>query len=192
MVISVSDFLIVYGIYLLIFLLFMLAGFIWSLRDPERRLRWHSVLLKVPKLNHWLKLAVFSDWCRSMALLLSSQVPAVHAMKIANAGVSNLALRETLNKATRRVQEGETIHSALSEQSHIPGFMLHLIGSGEASSNLESMLQRIADYYAAMIRSEVDTLLKLLNPLLLIVIAGIIMVIILGVLTPIMQMNQMV
>ncbi|WP_432695300.1 type II secretion system F family protein [Marinobacterium sp. YM272] len=191
-VIAASNFLSSYGILVLLVMAGLVGGFIWRLQDPSRRLKWHTQLLQLPKLGYWLKLAVLSDWCRSMSLLLSSQVPVVNAMQIANAGVGNLCVRDRLDRVSRRVQEGESLHAALSEHPEFPGFMLHLIGSGEAGSNLVPMLQRVADYYSAILKSGIDTLLKLLNPLLLILIAGVIMVIILGVLTPIMQMNQMV
>jgi general secretion pathway protein F len=70
--------------------------------------------------------------------------------------------------------------------------MLHLVGSGEAGSKLGEMLNKVAEYYSRQLTSKTDTFLKILNPVLLIIIAGIITLIILGVITPIMQMNSMI
>lgn len=191
-VIAVSHFLSGYGLLLLLVLVSALAGLQWWLRRPANKCRFHQRLLRLPTLGHWLLIGGLSDWCRGLALLLASGVPAVSAMTIANASVANLSLRQRLQAATEQVRQGMSVYQALVLQPGMPGFMLHMIGSGEASSELDKMLMRVADYYSKALHASVDTLLKLLNPLLLIIIALIVMVIILGVLTPIMQMNRMI
>lgn len=191
-VIGLSNFLINYGIFLAIAIALAVLGFQMWLRKPQNRLRWHTRLLGVPQIGHWLLMGDISDWCRGLAVLLGSGVPAVSAMQIATAAVNNLMLRQRLQNATEQVRQGASIHQALVQQPGMPGFMLHMVGSGEAGSELDSMLMRVADYYANSLKSTIDTVLKLLNPLLLIIIAGVVMMIIFGVLTPIMQMNQMI
>ena len=191
-VIGISHFLINYGIFVALALVGAVAGFKFWLREEPNKIRWHEKLLHAPQLGHWILISDISDWCRGLAVLLGSGVPAVNAMQISTAAVNNRALRLRLEQATEQVRQGSSIHQALSQQTGMPGFMLHMIGSGEAGSELDNMLMRVADYYANVLHGTVDTVLKLLNPILLIIIALVVMAIIFGVLTPIMQMNQMI
>jgi general secretion pathway protein F len=191
-VVGTSDFLINYGLYLLVALAVLFLGVRFWLTREANRLRWHKTLLKIPYIGRWLLLGDISDWCRGLGILLNSGVPAVAAMRISNATVNNRALKTKLETATEQVRQGSSIHHALVQQGGMPGFMLHMVGSGEASSELDAMLIRVADFYANTLKNATETLLKILNPVLLIIIALIVAAIMLGVLTPIMQMNQMI
>ncbi len=191
-VIGTSHFLINYGLYLFIVFVLSIIGFQYWLRKETNKFKWHSQLLKMPNIGHWILISDISDWCRGLAVLLGSGVPAVNSMQIATAAINNRAIRKRLEDATDQVRQGSSIHQALTQQPNMPGFMLHMVGSGEAGSELDSMLMRVADYYSNVLRSTIDTVLKLLNPILLIIIALVVMAIIFGVLTPIMQMNQMI
>jgi general secretion pathway protein F len=74
----------------------------------------------------------------------------------------------------------------------MPGFLLHMVSSGEASSELYTMLVKVSEYYSSRLRRTVDTLLKLLEPLLVVVMGGIVLLIVGAVLVPIIEMNQMI
>jgi general secretion pathway protein F len=74
----------------------------------------------------------------------------------------------------------------------MPGFLLHMVSSGEASSELDTMLVKVAEYYSSRLRRTVDTLLKLLEPLLVVIMGGIVLLIVGAVLVPIIEMNQMI
>jgi general secretion pathway protein F len=74
----------------------------------------------------------------------------------------------------------------------MPGFLLHMVSSGEASSELDTMLVKVAEYYSSRLRRTVDTLLKLLEPLLVVVMGGVVLLIVGAVLVPIIEMNQMI
>ena len=191
-VITTSNFFIDYWLLLAIAIASALFGFSLWLRNETNKRRWHQRLLALPVIGNWLLYSDLSDWCRGLAVLLKSGVPAVAAMKIATAAVANRALRLRLENATDQVRQGSSMYQALVQQPGLPAFMLHMVGSGEAGSELDTMLQRVADYYGKLLASSTETLLKLLNPLLLLIIAAIVAVIILGVLTPITQMNQMI
>ena len=191
-VIGSSHFLLNYGWFaLLVFVLLLLAFFLW-LRDENNRRIWHRGLLQLPIIGHWLLISELSDWCRGLAVLMNSGVPVASSLGIAAVGVHNLALRQTMEAVNEQVRQGTSVHHALSQQAYMPGFLLHMIGSGEAGSDLDAMLMRVADYYADYLSSVVNVALKMLNPLLLIIIAMVVAAIIFGILTPIMQMNQMI
>jgi len=191
-VMATSSFLIDYGVILLALLLMALAWLSIILRKPHLRLRFDWVVLQLPFIGEVVKLRNLADWCRHLSMMLAAGVPAIQSLKIANKTLANHAIFYQMSQVLTSVDRGEKLHTALSSQSLIPGFMLHLVGSGEAGSKLGEMLNKVAEYYSRQLTSKTDTFLKILNPVLLIIIAGIITLIILGVITPIMQMNSMI
>lgn len=191
-VIAVSDFLVSYGIYIGVVSVALTFVFALMMRNPKFRLGFHQRLVELPKVGEWIKLANLSDWSRNMSLLLDSGVPLVQSLMIANKVVGNLKLRQELDLVVESVRSGDSLRESLGQRSHIPAFMLHLVGSGERGSQLSMMLSKIATYYSKLLAAKSGMLLKVLNPILLIIIAGVVLVIILGVITPIMQMNNMV
>ena len=184
-----SNFVVAYGAAMGTVFVGSIVLFLVMLRDVQRKKQFHQWLLGVPKIGQWIVLANLSDWCRSLGMLLGSGVPALVALRISSSVVANLALRAQLDEAAEKVRQGSSLHAALKSQS-LPGFMLHMIGSGEASSQLDTMLLKVSEYYAVRLRTTVDTLLKLLEPLLVVLMGGVVLLIIGSVMLPIVNMNQ--
>lgn len=187
-----SDFLRAWGFYLLGLVVALWATFIALLRDTGRRKRWHRFLLRLPLFGNWVLLANLADWCRSLGTLLQSGVPVLSALSISSAGVGNLYLKEKLESVNERVRRGNSLFQSLKAEQVAPGFLLHMVSSGEASSELDSMLLRVAEYYSARLRSGVETLLKLMEPALIVFMGMIVMLIVGAVLVPIVKMNQLI
>ena len=191
-VIVLSDFARRWGIFLLLTMAIAIFVALIALKKPENRLRWDRRVTRLPAIGNWIRMANFGDWCRSLGLLLSSGVPALSALRIASSSLSNSWYRNEMDEVIENVRRGSSLHSALRQQDFVPAFVLHMIGSGEASSELDSMLMRVADYYRTRLNNSVDTALKLMEPAL-IVGMGIFVVLIVGaVLVPIVQMNQLI
>jgi general secretion pathway protein F len=189
---GLSDFVRAWGLYLVAAVAIAWTGFVLSLRDPGRRLRWHRLLLGTPLVGKWIRMANLADWCRSLGTLLQSGVPVLSALTISSAGVGNLFLKGRLEAVTERVRQGNSLFNSLKAEAVAPGFLLHMVSSGEASSELDQMLLKVSDYYSARLRNGVDTLLKLMEPAL-IVFMGLVVVLIVGaVLVPIVKMNQLI
>lgn len=189
---AASDFLRGWGLYVLALLLALWTALVVLLRNPVRRRKWHRLMLAVPVLGNWIMLANLADWCRSLGTLLQSGVPALSALSISSAGIGNLYLKEKMEAVNERVRQGNSLFQSLKAEKVAPGFMLHMVSSGEASSELDSMLLRVSEYYSSRLRNSVDTLLKLMEPAL-IVFMGLVVVLIVGaVLVPIVEMNQLI
>ena len=190
-VIQVSDFFVNYGLLLGFLIAAATVASIILLREEDRKRKFHTWLLRVPKIGQWIMLANLADWCRSLGMLLSSGVPVLVALRISNSVVNNLALRQRLENASEKVRQGTSLHIALKAET-LPGFMLHMISSGEASSQLDAMLIKVAEYYSVRLRTTVDTLLKVMEPILVVVMGGIVLLIIGSVMLPIIEMNTAV
>lgn len=188
--IAVSDWVQNYGAPVAIFLLLLMAGFFMALRKPVYRMRWDTLMLKVPRLGYLITLANVAGWSRSLGMLLSNGVPIMEAMKIASERVHNRAMHQSMLEASERLREGDSLRSALLKAKHFPPFLVHMVGSGESSGTLDGMLIKVADYYDQRLKAVVDSTLKLFGPLLIIIMGGIVVMIAMAVLMPIMQINQ--
>ena len=191
-VIGLSDFTQHYGIYLLLVLIAAALLIMRLMRDPVRKTRWHGVILKMPGLGRWTLMANIADWSRSLGVLLNNGVPALAALKISSAVVSNLFLRDKMEQVTEAMRRGSSLQKALEDNSIGSGFLIHMVGSGEASSELDKMLIRVADYYSLRLANAIEVFLKLINPILIIFMGMIILSVVAAVMLPIMDMNNMV
>ncbi len=190
--IAFSDFLRAWGLWLVLLLAAAVAAGWLALRDAERRRRWHRTLLRAPLFGRWILLGNLADWCRSLGTMLRSGVPVLSALAIASAGVGNLHLRRKLESVTERVRQGNSLFQSLKAEDFVPGFLLHMVSSGEASSELDRMLIKVSDYYTSRLRNAVETLLKLMEPALIVFMGLVVLLIVGAVLVPIVKMNQLI
>ena len=190
LIIGVSKFVQDYGSAFLIFLLTIFITFKVIIRNPDIRLRFHALLLRLPGLGRWIRMADISDWARNLGVLLNSGVPALAALRISSAVVGNLSLRKSFDEVTESMRQGVSLHRALEKNLTESGFLVHMVGSGEASSELDKMLIRVAEYYSARLNNAVEVFLKLLNPMLILAMGAMILGIVAGIMLPIMDMNN--
>ena len=166
------------------------AGFMFN-RDKKRRQKTHRLILRLPLIGRISNGFNTSRFIGTVAMLSGSGVPLVEAMKIAAQVVSNLEIQERVTKAAVMVSEGTSLHKALTDAGYFRPMMLHMIGSGEASGELDAMLQKTSDAERRSVQDLISTILGLFEPLMLIVMGGIVLVIVLAIVLPIMQMNTL-
>ncbi len=160
-------------------------------REGPRR-RFHRRLLKLPifgRVSRGLNTARFT---RTLSILSSSGVPVLEAMSISGTVVTNLPMRDAVEEATVRVREGGSIGLSLGQSKLFPPMSIHLISSGEASGELESMLERAASHQENEMDSLLGMMLSILEPALIIVMGLMVLTIVMAVLLPIFQINQLV
>jgi general secretion pathway protein F len=192
MIISASDFVVSYG--LAVILLFFLAslGVRKLLQVPGIRLSYDRRLLHLPlvaKMSRGFNTAQFAS---TLSILSRSGVPLVEALKIAGEVVSNTWLRQKIAEATVKVSEGSSLQVALEQSGYFPPMMLYMIASGEASGKLDDMLTRVADHMQQDVEMLLAVLLSLFGPLMLVVMGGAVFIIVMAILLPIMNLNTLV
>lgn len=190
--IALSDFMRAYGLAMLILLGLGIAGFNWLLRKPGPRRQWHALLLRLPLVSRLTRGLNTARFARTFSILLASGVPVLEALRISAEVIGNMPMREAVEEAARKVREGSSIYNALEKSSYFPPLTLHLIASGETSGNLEDMLDRAATSQEREIEVLVATLLGLFEPLLIVLMGGLVLVIVLAILLPIFDLNQLV
>ena len=191
-IVAISNFVMNYGLYILLGFVLLIASYLVAMTKPKLKQAWHGKLLKLPGIGKWMLMANLADWSRSLGTLLQSGVPALSALNIASTVVSNLELRARFEAVAESMRRGSSLHNSLKENDAGSGFLMHMVGSGEASSELSTMLLRVSDFYKSRLTNSVDTFLKLMNPLLIVIIGLVILVIVLAIMLPIIQLNESV
>jgi general secretion pathway protein F len=159
----------------------------------ERARRWlHRWLLRMPVLGRVSRGLNTARFTRTLSILTASGVPVLEALRISASVVSNLPMRDAVEAASVRVSEGGAIGRALNESKLFPPMSIHLISSGEASGDLDDMLERAATHQENEMDSLLGSLLSVLEPALIIVMGLIVLAIVMAILLPIFQINQLV
>ncbi|MCZ6710186.1 MAG: type II secretion system inner membrane protein GspF [Gammaproteobacteria bacterium] len=162
------------------------------LQQPKLRLAWDRQKLALPIVSRIARSSNTARYANTLSILTGSGVPLVEAMNIASEVVSNSWLKRRLADATQRVSEGASLRSALETAGYFPPMLLHMVASGEASGLLDVMLEKVATYQQAEVERIVTTLVRLFEPLMLVVMGGLVMFIVMAILLPILNMNQLV
>ena len=163
-----------------------------ALRNPATRLRWHRFLLRLPvvgRLTRGVNAARFSD---TLGILTSSGVPLLNALQSAVPVINNLPMRAAVEDAVRQVREGASLARSLGRARLFPPLVIHLIASGEASGRLDSMLERAAEAQSRELEGWVKTLTALLEPVLILTMGLVVLFIVIAILLPIFEMNQLI
>jgi general secretion pathway protein F len=166
--------------------------FSWLLRDEDNRRRYHRVQLSLPLIGRLVRGMNAGRFARTFSILTASGVSVLEALRISSQVVSNLPMREAVDEAAARVREGASIAAALEKSGYFPPMTVHLIASGEASGKLEEMLERAAINQEREIETLIAALLGLFEPMLILFMGGVVLVIVLAILLPIFDLNQLV
>ncbi|MDP0563047.1 MAG: type II secretion system inner membrane protein GspF [Candidatus Endonucleobacter sp. (ex Gigantidas childressi)] len=163
----------------------------YLLRKPEVRLIWDGYLLKLPLIGRFSRTLNAARFASTLSILTRSGVSLVEALTIAGQVVSNEAIKLAITNVAKRVSEGTSLNRSLSETGHFPPMMLHMIASGESSGELDEMLDKTAVNQQQELDGRLALLMGLFEPLMLVVMGGVVMVIVLAILLPILNMNQL-
>ncbi|HHM04736.1 MAG TPA: type II secretion system protein GspF [Gammaproteobacteria bacterium] len=190
--IALSDFTRDYGLWLLGGLVLVFSVLRWILSRPGPKRRFHGLLLRLPLVGRLVRGLNTARFARTLSILAGSGVPVLEALRISSEVVSNVPMRSAVEDAARRVREGAALHTALERSGYFPPMTLHLIASGEASGKLEAMLERAATSQEREMDVLTGTLTELMGPLLILIMGGMVLVIVLAILLPIFDLNQLV
>jgi general secretion pathway protein F len=163
-----------------------------ALKNLKTRRQLHVWLLKAPLFGRVTRGLNTARFTRTLSILTSSGVPALEALRISASVIANLPMREAVDEAAVRVREGGAIGRSLAQSKLFPPMAIHLISSGEASGELDAMLERTANHQESEMDSLLATMLSVLEPLLVVVMGLMVLAIVMAILLPIFQINQLV
>lgn len=189
---AISDFVRAYGWLVAI----ALAGafFLWrmALRNPEFKMRWHRWLLVAPLYGKFERSLNTARFASTLAITTGSGVPILRALQTSRETLSNVAMRAQVEEATASVREGVSLARALSAHKHFPPMLIHMIRAGEVTGELPSMLGRASNTQEQDLERRALTIAGLLEPVLILTMGVVVLLIVLAVLMPIIEINQLV
>ena len=160
-------------------------------RDAARR-SWHAFLLRLPWLGSLIRGVNTSRFASTLAILVGGGVPLLSALASGARVMTNLVMRDAIERAIERVREGTGLARALGETRAFPPLLIHLVASGEVSGKLEQMLGRAAHLETQALERRLAVFLTLLEPVMILVMGGVVLMIVLAILLPIIEINQLV
>lgn len=188
--VALSDGLLVSGPWLLGLLLLAGVGLQRLLRQVLWRRRWHRQLLRLPRLGELLRTLDSARLTRSLAILVGSGIPVLEGLQVSRATLGNQILGDALDAAIEQVTAGTGLGRALDRTTVFPPLLVNMVASGEASGTLDAMLERVAEAQERDFNQQVDLALALFEPVLILILGGVVLAIVLAILLPIMQLNQ--
>lgn len=162
------------------------------LKQERIRFEWHKRLLGWPMLGRLIRGINTARMASTLAILAGSGVPLLVSLQAAAGVVNNLPMRRAIEEASAKVREGMSLSRALAASGLFPPVLVHLIASGENSGRLDDMLNRAAAQQEQEVGTFTSVLTSLLEPMLILFMGGVVLLIVLAILMPIIEMNQMV
>ncbi len=192
MMLGLSNFVKAYG--LMVGTVLIAAWFAWrrALRNPELKRRWHTWLLTAPVYGKFERSLNTARFASTLAITIGSGVPILRALDTSRDTLSNVAMRELVEEASASVREGVSLARALSVQKHFPPMLVHMIRAGEITGELPAMLERAANSQQQDLERRTLTIAGLLEPVLILAMGLVVLLIVLAVLMPIIEINQLV
>jgi general secretion pathway protein F len=190
--IATSDFLRAWWALLLVGLAAVGWGIWWILKQEGPRRRWHRFLLRMPIVARLTRGVNTARFTRTLSILAGSGVPILEALNISAEVVENVPMREAVTEATLRVREGASIAKSLAASKLFPPMTIHLIASGETGGRLDEMLGRAASGQEREVDGLIAALLGILQPLLIVLMGGVVLLIVLAILLPIFEINSLI
>ncbi len=190
--IATSDFFVAWWWLVLLSIIGLVITVQMLLRKPEIELSWHRKILGLPMFGKLSRNINTSRFASTLSILTSSGVPLVDAMRIAGEVMANRWLQTRVKEATQKVSEGASLKNALQNAGYFPPMMLHMIASGESSGELDTMLSRVATSQEQDLQAFIGVVVSILPPIMLVIMAGLVLMIVLAILLPIIQMNNLI
>jgi general secretion pathway protein F len=191
LVIAVSQFLAEWWWALLAALALGVALFVRSLRNPAFRYRVDAFVLRLPLIGRLIRDIHAASLARTLATMIEARLPLVDGLRLAARTVANTVQRRALEAIVEKVRAGGSLSAALRDAGTFPPLLVYLAASGEAAGQLGPMLERAADYLEREFESFTSAALALLEPGIIIVMGAAVATIILAILLPILQLQDL-
>lgn len=191
-VIALSDFFVAYGVVVLAATVLAIFGLVRWLNSKAVKQSWHRFLLRVPFVGRLITTVDSTRFASTLSVLVGAGVTLTDALTIARDVMANLELKAATSKVSEKVMSGVSLFRALDDANCFPLLMVHMVGSGERSGELAKMLGRTAQHQQRELNGRLQTAVAILEPLMILVMGGMVLTIVLAVLMPMIEMNNMV
>ncbi|MCJ7680611.1 MAG: type II secretion system F family protein, partial [Candidatus Aminicenantes bacterium] len=191
MILTVSKFVQNYILFIVLGIIGLIVSYRYAKKTDRGRRVIDPLLLKIPLFGGLLEKVGLSRVTRTLSTLLSGGVPMLESLKITSSTAGNFLVEQNIMKARSMVAEGTSLTDAFKQSGRFPFMMIQMIGVGEATGTLDTMLSKMAGFYDDEVESSVTSLLSILEPILLIFVGGMVGTMVISMYLPIFDlMNQ--
>jgi len=190
--IACGDFLQAYGLWIGGGIVAAMLLALEVFRHDKPKFWLHRRFLRLPGTRRLSRGLNTARMARTLAIMVGSGVPLLASMRAAEGVVSNVVLRANLSEAAREVAEGVSINRALGRRGNFPPLLIQMVASGESSGQLGPMLEKAASVMEREIESRIAVLVGLFEPFMILLMGGIVLMIVLAILLPIFELNQLI
>ena len=174
-------------------LLALLAGGFYlkiQVATPQGRRQYDAVKLRLPLLGPIFRNLAVARFCRVLGTLLRNGVPILKSLEISREAAGNRVLAEAITDATENISSGESLAGPLAASGQFPATVVEMVAVAEESNTLESVLTDVADGLERRTGRRLDLMVRLIEPVMLLILAGVVLVVVLALLLPIMKMSS--
>lgn len=191
LMIDISNWVVNYWYILIGFIVLTWLLFINWKNTPAGRAQWDAISLKLPVVGKLSRIIAVSRFTRTLSTLLNGGVPMLTAMTIVRNVVDNEVIGRAIDIGRDNISEGESIAGPLKKSGQFPPIVIHMINIGEKTGELENMLLQVSDAYDFQVKTAVDGLTSLLEPIMIIVMGCVIGSIVFSIMMPLIQLSSM-
>ena len=190
--ISISDFLQNYWVFIIILIVGCLIGIRFFIRQAKGQRIWDKLKLSLPVLSDLnIKIAA-ATLGRTMSSLLQSGVPLITSLQIVKNILNNVLLADVMDLAAEELEKGKSLSGVLRGNKYFTPMLIQMIAVGEQSGSLEKMLEKAADSYEKEVETKIMAMTSMIEPIMILVMGMAVSFIVVSILLPIFEMNQLI
>lgn len=177
---------------ILIFLVFMGIGYAFKryIKTPKGKLQWHGVLLRIPVIKSLIMKIAIARFARTFASLMSAGVAVLDALEVTGGAIGNKVIENELKEAAKAVKNGKQLSEPLASSPHFPAIVPQMLAIGEETGQIDTILIKVADFYEEEVETTIDGLSSLIEPLMIVVLGGMVGLIAASVMGPIASLSK--
>lgn len=189
--IGISEFMSRYWLSIVLTIAGSIFLFQWWISTPGGRAKWDAWSLKIPVYGKLRRMIAVSRFARTLSTMIGSGVQLLDAIDIVKDVVENDVIRKALITSRESIREGQTIAAPLKASGQFPPILTHMIAVGEKTGELEEMLNVVSDAYDTQVDTAIQSMTRLLEPLMILIMGGMIALIALSIFMPMMELNNL-
>lgn len=161
------------------------------LQSPTGKRKWDDLQLRIPVAGDLVRMVAISRFTKTLSTLLKSGIPLLSSLNVVKNVVGNITIREAIESASTNLTEGQSISKPLMASGQFPPLVTHMISIGEKTGELEQMLEKVAEHYEYQVDTRINAFTSLIQPLMIILLAGVAGTIVVSVVLPILELNEL-
>ncbi|HYB97966.1 MAG TPA: type II secretion system inner membrane protein GspF [Candidatus Limnocylindrales bacterium] len=189
---GMGSFLASYGLVLFVLVLGGLIGLRYAMTGEAARRRAERILFAIPRLGEMVRDIAVARFAQTLATMVNGGLPLVEALRISRTSSGSLLLSDELAKAETSVSEGASLAACIGASPLFDPLVVDMIAVGERSGELETMLGHAAGAIEEQVKQRIETMAALLEPVMILLMAGVVLFVVLAILLPVFDMNQLV